>query len=317
MRDVSLGFTEPYFLDRPLQLGFVVYLRRFNFDQGREASILSGTNLIPLYNAARLAEPAELLAEQPRVLGLGQLSAASAVSPASGVTYGFDISDIVTRRTGAAQAYFEYINFSGVGGTEFAERHPHQPHHPVLYLQHGQSSDHARPPDAACSLSTDFAGSFLGGNVNTIRPTIDVKYFKQAPWHRSHILAFHGMGSLITGYGGKFVAAVLPHLHRRRTGCPRFRDLGHQPDRVCRHPARPSTCLNDDGTPRTQKVIIRTASSASAPVTMKIPTYQLDHARRRHAGGGQLRVPHPDRRAGDAGAVRRFRHRTRSCVPAS
>src|SRR5438309_3363836 len=50
MRDVNLGFTEPYFLDRPLQLGFVVYLRRFNFDQGREASILSGTNLIPLYN---------------------------------------------------------------------------------------------------------------------------------------------------------------------------------------------------------------------------------------------------------------------------
>jgi outer membrane protein insertion porin family len=50
MRDVSFGFTEPYFLDRPLQLGFVVYLRRFNFDQGREASILSGQNLIPLYN---------------------------------------------------------------------------------------------------------------------------------------------------------------------------------------------------------------------------------------------------------------------------
>ena len=50
MRDVSFGFTEPYFLDRPLQLGFVVYLRAFNFDQGREASILAGQNLIPLYN---------------------------------------------------------------------------------------------------------------------------------------------------------------------------------------------------------------------------------------------------------------------------
>src|SRR5205823_14335811 len=49
-RDVSLGFTEPYFLDRPLQLGFVIYLRRFNFDQGREASILYGQNLIPQYN---------------------------------------------------------------------------------------------------------------------------------------------------------------------------------------------------------------------------------------------------------------------------
>jgi outer membrane protein insertion porin family len=63
MRDVSFGFTEPYFLDRPLQLGFVVFLRRFNFDQGREASILAGNNLIPLYNQLGFAEPAELHAE--------------------------------------------------------------------------------------------------------------------------------------------------------------------------------------------------------------------------------------------------------------
>ncbi len=31
-----LGFTEPYFLDRPLQLGFSVYIREFIYDQGRE-----------------------------------------------------------------------------------------------------------------------------------------------------------------------------------------------------------------------------------------------------------------------------------------
>ena len=36
MRDVVLGFTEPYFLDRPLQLGFSVYIREFIYDQGRE-----------------------------------------------------------------------------------------------------------------------------------------------------------------------------------------------------------------------------------------------------------------------------------------
>src|SRR5207302_1749071 len=49
-RDVTLGFTEPYFLDRPMQVGFTVFMQRFNYNQGREASILSGTNLIPLYN---------------------------------------------------------------------------------------------------------------------------------------------------------------------------------------------------------------------------------------------------------------------------
>jgi outer membrane protein insertion porin family len=48
MRDVSIGFTEPYFLDKPIQMGFLVYLRRFDFNQAREASILSGQNLIPL-----------------------------------------------------------------------------------------------------------------------------------------------------------------------------------------------------------------------------------------------------------------------------
>src|SRR5215469_18529472 len=51
MRSVSAGFTEPYFLDRPLQLGVEAHLTRFDFNQGREASILAGENLIPLFNA--------------------------------------------------------------------------------------------------------------------------------------------------------------------------------------------------------------------------------------------------------------------------
>ena len=51
MRSVSTGFTEPYFLDRPLQLGFEAHLTRFDYNQGREASILAGQNLIPLFNS--------------------------------------------------------------------------------------------------------------------------------------------------------------------------------------------------------------------------------------------------------------------------
>src|SRR5690606_2844889 len=50
-RDVNLSFTEPYFLDRPIQVGATVFMSRFNYNQGREASILAGANLIPLYNS--------------------------------------------------------------------------------------------------------------------------------------------------------------------------------------------------------------------------------------------------------------------------
>jgi len=44
-RDLMFGFTEPYMFDRPLQLGFTVYTRRFNFDQAQQLSILSGQRL--------------------------------------------------------------------------------------------------------------------------------------------------------------------------------------------------------------------------------------------------------------------------------
>ena len=40
-----------------------------------------------------------------------------------------------------------------------------------------------------------------GGNINTIRPSVDLKYFRPSPLNRTHILAFHFLGSLITGYG--------------------------------------------------------------------------------------------------------------------
>ena len=47
---VQFGFTEPYLFDKPIQTGFTVYVNRFNYNQAQEASILSGTNLIPLFN---------------------------------------------------------------------------------------------------------------------------------------------------------------------------------------------------------------------------------------------------------------------------
>src|SRR5205814_97870 len=122
LRSVSLGFTEPYLFDHPIQMGAEVHLTRFNFDQAREASILSGQNLIPL--------------------------------------------------------------FSAVGSQNL-----------LNYIQNGHGY----------SLSMQFAGSILGGNVNTVRPTVDIKYFKQSPWHKSHILAFHGLASMLTGYHGKLV----------------------------------------------------------------------------------------------------------------
>jgi outer membrane protein insertion porin family len=270
MRDVSLGFTEPYFLDRPLQLGFVVYLRRFNFDQGREASILSGSNLIGLYNQ---------LGSQ-NLLNYSQNSKGFSLSASYplrrsfariGVTYGFDKSNVITR-TDAAQAYFQYINFSGVAGPNSLQgiRTSH-----IVPSYTYNTVNHPITPTAGRSVfaSVDFAGSILGGNVNTIRPALDIKYFKQAPWHRKHILAFHLLGSLVTGYGGKFI----PPFSRTYIGGEQdvrgFEIWGITPIAFVASSASVNV-FNDDGSARTQKVV-RNGVITSTPVTMTIPTYQL------------------------------------------
>src|SRR6202012_5849503 len=49
-RNATLSFTEPYLFDRPLQAGGTVFVNRFNYNQARQESILTGQNLIPLYN---------------------------------------------------------------------------------------------------------------------------------------------------------------------------------------------------------------------------------------------------------------------------
>ncbi|MGD0199738.1 MAG: outer membrane protein assembly factor BamA, partial [Bryobacteraceae bacterium] len=51
IQDVTFGFTEPYFLNRPMQLGFTVFTQRFSYNQGREVSLATGQNLIPYFQA--------------------------------------------------------------------------------------------------------------------------------------------------------------------------------------------------------------------------------------------------------------------------
>jgi outer membrane protein insertion porin family len=271
MRDVSFGFTEPYFLDRPLQLGFVVYLRRFNFDQGREASILSGQNLIPLYNNLGSQN---LLNYTQNSHGLS-LSASYPLRRSFariGVTYGYDISNVDTSNSVAAQNYFQYINFSGVAGPNSLQgiKTSH-----VVPSYTYNTVNHPISPTAGRSVfaSIDFAGSILGGNVNTVRPTVDVKYFRSAPWHKTHILAFHGMATTINGFGGKFVPPYSRTFMGGEQDIRGFEIWGITP--IAYIPSSAGVAVyNADGTERTQK-IVSGGKIQSVGVSMNIPSYQL------------------------------------------
>jgi outer membrane protein insertion porin family len=135
--------------------------------------------------------------------------------------------------------------------------------------------NHPITPTAGRSIfaSADFSGSFLGGNVDTVRATVDAKYFKQAPWHRSHILAFHGMASSITGYNGRFVPPYSRTFMGGEQDIRGFEIWGITPIAFIPSSAQINV-LNADGSARTQKTISG-GSVVSSPVTMTVPSYQL------------------------------------------
>ncbi len=269
LRDVSIGFTEPYFLDRPLNLGFLVYLRRYNYDQGREISLLTGQNLIPFYNAlgsanllnyAQNSKGASVSASYPLKRGFAR----------AGITYGFDDSNIITKSSGSQQ-YFEFINFQGVSGPNSLTGIKTSRIVPSFTYN---SKNHPISPTFGKSifLSTEFAGSFLGGNVNTIRPSVDIQYFHPS-FKRKHTLAFHLLTSTLTGYGGK----VAPPFSRTYIGGEQdvrgFDFYGISPIAFVASSGTISV-LNDDGSPRMQK-IISGGQQSLAPESLQIPTYQL------------------------------------------
>ncbi|MBI4874742.1 MAG: outer membrane protein assembly factor BamA [Acidobacteria bacterium] len=269
MRDVSFGFTEPYVLDRPIQLGFTVYMQRFNYDQGREVSLLSGRNLIPYYDAlgkdnlmnyVSNGHGFTVFANYPLKRSFARL----------GISYGWDKSKYTTLST-ASKQYFEYINFQGLGGPNALSGITTSR---VIPSYTYNTVDHPITPSRGRSLfmSTSFAGSILGGNVNMIEPTVDAKYFR-AGFKKGHVIGFHGLGRFLTGYGGK----LAPPFNRFYMGGEQdvrgFEIWGISP--IAYVPSEATiNVLNSDGSARLQKVIIDGAEQF-APVTQRIPIYQL------------------------------------------
>ncbi|HUI82510.1 MAG TPA: outer membrane protein assembly factor BamA [Bryobacteraceae bacterium] len=272
MRSVTFGFTEPYFLDRPIQMGFNVYLTRYDFNQAQQASLLAGYNIAPEF--AGLGTQNLLNYVQN---GYGFSVSASYQLRRSfarvGITYRDDFSSIVTQTT-AATNYFEYINFTGVSGPN-ALSGIHTSHIIPSYTYN--TVNQALNPTGGHSIffSFDFAGSVLGGNVNTISPTVDLKYFKPSPLNRKHVLAFHATGSMIAGYGGKEAPPFSRSFMGGEQDVRGFDWWSITPVAFIASSVPNVPVLNADGSARTQMTTGPGGVQTPTPVTMSIPIYQL------------------------------------------
>jgi outer membrane protein insertion porin family len=270
VKDVTFSFTEPYFLDKPMQVGFTLFYQQFNYDQGREVSLLSGRNLIPLFNqigttnllnyTSNSRGGTVFMSYPMRRFAFGRL----------GVSYGYNTQNI-NPRSEAAQTYFQYLNFLNVNGPNQLEGIKSSQVVPSFTYN---TVNHPITPTGGKSffISLPTTGGFLGGNVNAIEPTLDIKYFKPG-FKRGHVIGMHFLGRYLTGFGDKVAPPYSRFFMGGENDIRGFQIWGISP--IAYIPNSTSVPIyNNDGSPRQQK-IIQDGKEVFVSVTQTVPYYQI------------------------------------------
>jgi outer membrane protein insertion porin family len=201
-RDLTFGFSEPYAFDRPLQLGFTVYNRKYDFNQAKQTEILAGQQLnIPqsvletLQNFSQSSTGFTMSASYPLHRSFKRV----------GLTYAFDNSSITTFSQ-ASQQYFEFLAFRGISGPNALKGIVTSKITPMMS---SSTIDNPMRPHTGTSyfMATDISG--LGGSVRDIRPVVEYKRFIPMKGLKptraadaKNTLGFRLQGSFLTGYGG-------------------------------------------------------------------------------------------------------------------
>ena len=191
-KTAMFGFTEPYLFDRPMASGFTISYSSFNFNQAQQESILFGQkiqinpNIEQDYTQDSVG--GTIFTSYPmRRFSFARL----------GLTYGYSHTNITAYST-ASTDLFEVLQFQSLGGPSALT---------------GIDSSYLMPsftystvnnpinPTGGKSLFYSFKIEGLGGNVKTLSNVVEAKYFHPIN-HKRNVLAFHFVGSFVTGYNG-------------------------------------------------------------------------------------------------------------------
>jgi outer membrane protein insertion porin family len=267
---VTLGFTEPYLFDRPLQAGVTVYLSRYNYNEARQESLLTGENLQAFYNSLGSANILNYVQDSKGITFSVSYPILRTFARL-GVSVGYDISSITPESTGAT-TYFNYIDFERVNGPNALNGIKTLSLTPS-YSYNSKNSFLNPTAGKSIFFSVKAAASVLGANVNTIQPTFDGQYYHVSPrWHKN-VLAFHFLATTITGFGGKVAPPFARSFIGGENDVRGFDFYSITP--IAYLPSSASVAiLNADGSQRTQQQIVDgVVSPVNAALT--IPTYQI------------------------------------------
>jgi len=190
-RDILFGFTEPYVFDRPIQLGFTVYNRRFDFNQAQQQELISGQKLNLPQNILNQLQNFS----QSSTGFTSSINYVLKTFKRVGLTYSWDDSTIKTF-SDASSIFFQTINFRSISGPNALTGIITSKLVPVFGFSTIDSP--IRPyKGRSFFISTDIAG--LGGNVNFYRPVMSFTQWK--PLYHQNTLGIRLQASFISGWG--------------------------------------------------------------------------------------------------------------------
>ncbi|MYA80171.1 MAG: BamA/TamA family outer membrane protein, partial [Acidobacteriia bacterium] len=265
-RALTFGFTEPYLFNRPIQAGFTVFTSRFNFNQGREASIFSGANLIPLFN--QLGRDNYLDFRQNTTGFTTFVSYPLKNFNRLSLTYRLQRDDLTTFSK-AADNLFRFQNFLGVSGPNSLEGITTSEIVPGFFHN---TVNHPITPSGGKSLFASMGIAGFGGNTNFLAPTVEGKYFKSVGT-RGHVIGMRMLLSFLTGYGGKVPPPFRRSYMGGETDIRGFEIFGIIP-MVWIPDTATVPILNDNGTPRTQVLLVE-GVEREVPQFTTVPVFRL------------------------------------------
>ena len=196
----SLGFTKPYLWDRPITAGFTVFDSEYHFDQAAQIAIASGVNPTSIQQSPFTSQIYQNFQQNSRGFTVFMTTPLRRSFARLGLTYSYSNSTIETF-SAASEAFYSALAFGEFSGPNQLSGIKQSQISPTFtYSTLNGGLDATRGKFASAALQ--FSGGPLGGNVNTIRPLFEGKYYHPIRKGKN-ILAFHTIISTIRGYGGK------------------------------------------------------------------------------------------------------------------
>ena len=194
-RNFTFGFTEPYFRDRPITLGFTVFTRYYNFNQAQQTQQALGltslnvsqSTLNGLQNYSQNTTGFTVSTSYPLRRSFKRIA----------LTYSFDVSTIKVFSDASSQ-FFQALAFRGFAGPNALDGIVTSK---VLPSISWSTIDNPQRPHTGRSMFIGGEIAGLGGDIRSIRPILEYKQFIPVNKGRN-ALGYRIQGSYLTGYGG-------------------------------------------------------------------------------------------------------------------